>query len=134
MKHAIIRDLLNRIEKVKQGSLSIENIASKFVSVTERYITDMLSVEDRNNSVKTESVFSISAISQQKLAIRKCYLRQSSRNRTLSICRNPEKGLKAFGIILIMKEDDESLIKRQLRKDILKEYQWIMADCQSPVA
>lgn len=138
MKHAIISDLLNRIEKVKQGSLSIENIASKYVSVTERYITDMLSVEDRNNSVKmTESVFSNGAISQQKLAIRNCYLRQPSRNRTLSICRNPEKGLKAFGNILIVKEDDESLIKRQLlqtRKHILKEYQWIMADCQSPVA
>ncbi len=62
-------------------------------------------------------------------------LRQPIRNLTLSICRNPEKSLKAFGIILKMKEDNESLIKRQLLQTILKEYQWIiyMTDCQFPV-
>lgn len=38
MKNGIISDLLNRIGKVKQGSLSVENIAAVYVNVTERYI------------------------------------------------------------------------------------------------
>jgi hypothetical protein len=136
---SVIADLFSIIEKVKQASIFVESIASVYVTVVNRFIADLLYVEHRNNSGKTESqrqipVFSKLSLHQQKLAIRKCYLQQSSQPQ--STCRNPEKGLRAFENILKTREDDDFLIKQKLqqtRNDILNEYQWIAKNCPSSV-